>query len=63
VAVGGVGSARWRLALAWTLAFDLAVEATILGEPFYVVGVPGAVLTPHRIQAAGLLGLARSFGF
>jgi hypothetical protein len=60
-AVGGVSAARWRLSPAWTVAAELAVEATVFDPSFYVLGTSGAVLTPRRVQAVGLLGLAWSF--
>jgi hypothetical protein len=62
VAAGGVAAARWSLGGAWTLAVEVAVEATVLGEDFTVEGVSGPVLTPHRIQSTALLGLAWAFG-
>jgi hypothetical protein len=62
VALGGVGAARWSLAPAWAVALEVAAEATVLGRDFFVDGVSGSVLTPHRVQITGLLGLARSFG-
>jgi hypothetical protein len=61
LAVGGVGSARWRLSAAWSVALDVAIEATVLGQQFYVGDMSVPVLTPRRVQLLGLLGLAWSF--
>jgi hypothetical protein len=57
-AAGAVAAARWSPWPQWAVVLEAGADVTLFGAPFVVEGL-GEVLAPHRIQALGMLGIAR----